>query len=102
MLHVLPCFYKNTCYIFIFDRCHHSQAVETPAKYEDDLKIQTYNFVISEMFVSEKITNGALVTPTPGGDIQSWRDERDIYLVLLELDWYHKTEAYIRGLAVSS
>ena len=35
--------YQNIGYLlnimFIFDRCHHSLAVETPAKYECDAKI---------------------------------------------------------------
>ena len=52
---------------FIFDRCHHSWAVETPAKYEHDWKYMylTYTFAKSKFPVTEKLTNGALVTPTP-------------------------------------
>ena len=36
------CFRKIICYIrwiiLIFDRCHHSLAVVTPVKYDDDIK----------------------------------------------------------------
>ena len=50
---------------FIFDRCHRSWAAETPAKYERDLKYVTYYCDQSKFSVTEKLTNGALVTPTP-------------------------------------
>ena len=50
----------------IFGRCHRSWAAETPGKYEHDWKYLTYNFAKSKFPVTEKLTNGALVTPTPG------------------------------------
>ena len=37
----------------------------TPGKYERDLRYLTYKFVKSKFPVIEKLTNGALVTPTP-------------------------------------
>ena len=62
--------YQNTCYIyditFIFDRCLHSRATETPGKYERDTRYLDYTFTKSNFPVTEKLTNGALVTPTPG------------------------------------
>ena len=51
---------------FIFDRCHRSSAAETPAKYERDLKYVSYYCDKSKFSVTEKLTNGPLVTPTPG------------------------------------
>ena len=50
---------------FIFGRCHRSWAAETPGKYEHDWKYLTYTFAKSKFPVTEKLTNGALVTPTP-------------------------------------
>ena len=49
---------------FIFDRCHRSWAAETPAKYERDLQYVTYYCDKSKFSDTEKLTNGALVTPT--------------------------------------
>ena len=61
--------YKNTFYLliimFIFVRCHRSYAALTPVKYEHDLKNLTRDFILSETYVTKKITNGALVPPTP-------------------------------------
>ena len=48
---------------FIFVRCHHSWAAETPGKYEHDWNYLTYTFVKSKFPVTEKLANGALVTP---------------------------------------
>ena len=50
---------------FIFDRCHRIWAAETPVKYERDLKYMTYYCDKSKFSVTEKLTNGPLVTPTP-------------------------------------
>ena len=50
----------------MFDRCHRSWAVVTPDKYERDWKYLTYTFAQSKFPVTEKLANGALVTPTPG------------------------------------
>ena len=69
---IFPIFqnYQNTCYIyditFICDRCRRSRAAETPGKYGRDLKYLAYTFTKSIFPVTEKLTNGALVTPTPG------------------------------------
>ena len=61
--------YQNTCYIhdvtFIFDRCRRSRAAETPGTYERDLKYIAYTFTKSNISVTEKLTNGTLVIPTP-------------------------------------
>ena len=43
---------------FIFDRCHRSSAVVTPAKYEGDCKNLTNTFARSTIFLTEKSTNG--------------------------------------------
>ena len=52
----------------IFGRCHRSSAAVTPAKYECDTKNLTGSFVRSKILLTEKLTNGALVTSTPGID----------------------------------
>ena len=51
--------------MFTFDRCHRSLAAETPGKYERPWKYLTYAFAISKFPVTEKLTNGALVTNHP-------------------------------------
>ena len=60
---------QNTGYLydvtFIFDRCHRSWAAETPDKYERYWKYISYTLGKSKFPVMEKLTNGALVTPTP-------------------------------------
>ena len=60
----------NSAYLhdikFIFGRCHRSHAAETPGKYEHDWRYVAYAFAKSKFPVTEKLTNGALVTPTPG------------------------------------
>ena len=43
-----------------------SWAAETPGKYEHDWNYLTYTFAKSKFPVTEKLANGALVTPTPG------------------------------------
>ena len=50
---------------FIFGRCHRSWAAETPGKYEHDWKYLPYTFAKSNFPITEKLTNWALVTPTP-------------------------------------
>ena len=50
---------------FIFGRCHRSWAAETPGKYEHDWNYLTYAFAKSKFPVTEKLANGALVTPIP-------------------------------------
>ena len=60
---------QNTGYllniIFIFDRCCRTSAAVTPVKYECDANNLTGTFAISKILLTEKLTNGALVTPTP-------------------------------------
>ena len=51
---------------FIFYKCHRSWAGKIPDKHECGLKYLTYIFAKSKFPVMEKLTNGALVTPTPG------------------------------------
>ena len=51
--------------MFIFDRCHHSSAAETPVKYELGLKYLTYTFDESKFPVTKKLANKYLVIPTP-------------------------------------
>ena len=60
---------------FIIDRCRRSWAVATPVKYEMDSKNLTGIF--AELKISlMKLTNRALVTPTPGfgtpATLQDW------------------------------
>ena len=47
-------------------RCHRSSAAVTPFKYECDSNNLTCTFTISKILLTEKLTNGTLVTPTPG------------------------------------
>ena len=54
---------------FIFGRCHRSWASGTPEKYEYDWKYLTYTFTESWFPVTEKLTSGALVTPTPAAPL---------------------------------
>ena len=51
---------------FIFGRCRRSSAAVTPVKYKCDLRNLTCTFARSKILLTEKLTNGALVTPTPG------------------------------------
>ena len=52
--------------MFIFDRCCRSSAAMTAVKYECDANNLTGTFVRSNILLTEKLTNEALVTPTPG------------------------------------
>ena len=52
--------------MFIFDRCCRSSAAVTPVKYECDANDITGTFARSKILLTEKLTNGALVTPIPG------------------------------------
>ena len=52
--------------MFIFDRCCRSSAAVTPVKYECDANNITGTFARSKILLTEKLTNGALVTPIPG------------------------------------
>ena len=60
--------HQNTGYpydiTFIFQRCHRSLAMVTFVKYECDLKNLTSTFVRSKIYLTEKLMNGTLVTPT--------------------------------------
>ena len=49
----------------IFDRCRRSSAAVTSVKYECDSKDLRVTFASSYILLTEKLTNGALVTPTP-------------------------------------
>ena len=51
--------------MFIFDRCCRSSAAVTPVKYECDTNNLTGTSARSKVLLTEKLTNGALVTPTP-------------------------------------
>ena len=55
---------------FIFGRCRRSWAAETPGKYEHDWKYLTYTFAKSKFPATEKLKNGALVTPHPRQTVQ--------------------------------
>ena len=51
--------------MFIFDRCRRSSAAVTPVKYECDANNLTGTSERSKILLTEKLTNGALLTPTP-------------------------------------
>ena len=55
--------------MFIFDRCYRSSAAMTPVKYECDSKNVTGTFASSKILLTEKLTNRALVTPTPENEL---------------------------------
>ena len=57
---------------FIFQGCHCSSAAGTYVKYERDLENLTGNFARSKCLLTEKLANGALVTPTPGPSYLNW------------------------------
>ena len=59
--------------MFIFDRCRPSSAAVTVVKYECDANNVTGTFARLKILLTEKLMNGALVTPTPGPhDWQLW------------------------------
>ena len=68
---------QNTGYllniIFIFDRCRRSSAAVTPVKYECDANNLTGTFARSKILLTEKLTNRALVTPTPWAVNIAWK-----------------------------
>ena len=49
----------------MFGRCRRSAAAVTPVKYECDSGNLTGNFARSKILLTERLANGALVTPTP-------------------------------------
>ena len=51
--------------MFIFGTCSRSLAVVTSVKYGCDLKNLTCTFARSKILLTDKLTNGALVTSTP-------------------------------------
>ena len=50
----------------MFDRCRRSSAAGAPVKYTRDSKNLRGTFARSKILLAEKLTNGDLVTPTPG------------------------------------
>ena len=52
--------------MFIFDRCRRSSAAVAPVKYECDGNNLPGAFTRPKILLTERLTNGALVTPTPG------------------------------------
>ena len=65
---------QNTGYLynimFIFDRCHHRWAAETPGKCERDLKYLTYTFAESKFPATERLTD-SFTNPPPLHSMQS-------------------------------
>ena len=65
--------------MFIFDRCRRSSAAVAPVKYKCDSNNLRATFARSKNLLTEKLTNGALVTPTPGpvyirdGRLKDWQ-----------------------------
>ena len=75
---------QNTRYLlnitFIFDRCRRSSAAVAPVKYKCDSNNLRRTFARSKILLTEKLTKGALVTPTLGPEqkvILSASDEWD-------------------------
>ena len=64
ILPIVKTHYSCLNIIFIFDRCWRSSAAVTPVKYESDSSNLTVTFARLKMWLTEKLTNGALVTPT--------------------------------------
>ena len=62
-------YYHNTSYLlditFIFERGHRSSATVASVKYKCDSNNLRGSFGRSKILLTEKLTNGALVTPTP-------------------------------------
>ena len=60
---------QNTCLLlnilFMFNRCGRSSAAMAPVKYNCNLNNLRGTFTRSKILLTEKLTNGALVTPTP-------------------------------------
>ena len=54
------------CVVFIFDRCRRSSAAVAPVKYKCYLNNLGGTFARSKILLTEKLTNRALVTATPG------------------------------------
>ena len=52
--------------MFMFDRCHRSSAAVALVKYKCDSNNLRGTFTRSKILLTEKLTSGALVTPTPG------------------------------------
>ena len=63
---------SNTRYLlniaFIFDRCRRSWAAVAPVKYKCDSNNLRGTFARTKILPTEKLRNGALVTPTPDDD----------------------------------
>ena len=86
--------------MFIFDRGHRSSATVTPVKYECDANNLTGTFARSKILLMEKLTNGALVTPTPGyvghtGENEGTRSSR---LVKEIVRWYRHHGRLVKDL----
>ena len=82
--------------MFIYGRCHRSSAVVTPAKYGCDQKNLIDTFARSKILLTEKLANGALVTPTPGG----WSTQQGGWhghLLTWTLNWKLKSEYIVMG-----
>ena len=63
-------YYHNTRFLlnitFIFERCRRSSDAEVPVKYKCDSNNLRGSIGRSKILLTEKFTNGGLVTPTPG------------------------------------
>ena len=69
--------------MFIFYRCHRSWAAETQNKCERDWKYLNYTCAKSKLPVMEKLTNGALVTPSPDDIINPPYAELELFWLQL-------------------
>ena len=81
--------------MFMFDRCHHSWAVETPDKYEHDWKYLTYPFAKSK-FPAMEIDKWSFSTPSTeefGRDCDgTWYNftEAMSYVLIFSFRWGQK------------
>ena len=93
-------YHQNTCLLlniaYIFDRCHHSSAVVTPAIYEWDSKYVTRTFARSKSLLMEKLTNRALVNPTLSPVSHQWHQGgTSLYrFITVITPWFNQTISY--------
>ena len=67
-----------------------AEPAETPGKYEYDWNYLTYTFAKSKFPVTEKLANGALVTPIPTlPQVMAWRWPGDVFKSNKQIDLYH-------------
>ena len=77
----------NLYITFKFDWCCRSSAAVTPVKYECDANNLTGTLTASKILLTEKLTNGALVTPTP--DLNEIRPQTYLSTILIRWNFHN-------------